>query len=41
VYMLENNKFIGLRPFVEGSIIKSPIFPELKVAVKDVFEDLA
>ena len=37
VYTLVNNEFIGLKPQVEGENIKSPLFPELTIAVEDVF----
>jgi Uma2 family endonuclease len=37
VYTLVNNEFIGLKPQVEGEKIKSPLFPELTIAVEDVF----
>jgi Uma2 family endonuclease len=37
VYTLVNNEFIGLKPQVEGENIKSPLFPELTIAIEDVF----
>jgi Uma2 family endonuclease len=37
VYTLINNEFIGLKPQVEGENIKSPLFPELEIALEDVF----
>jgi Uma2 family endonuclease len=37
VYTLVNNEFIGLKPQVEGENIKSPLFPELNIAIEDVF----
>jgi len=37
VYTLINNEFIGLKPQVEGENIKSPLFPELVIALEDVF----
>ena len=37
VYTLRNGQYIGLKPFTEGEIITSPLFPDLKVAVDDVF----
>ncbi len=37
VYCLKDGQYIGLKPFVEGQIIESILFPELKVAVDDVF----
>ncbi len=37
VYSLQNETYIGLKPFTEGEIIKSPLFPQMKMAVTDVF----
>jgi len=37
VYTLINKEFIGLKPQVEGENIKSPLFPELVIALEDVF----
>jgi Uma2 family endonuclease len=37
IYTLINNEFIGLKPQVEGENIKSPLFPELDIALEDVF----
>jgi Uma2 family endonuclease len=37
VYTLINHEFIGLKPQVEGENIKSPLFPELEIALEDVF----
>jgi Uma2 family endonuclease len=37
VYTLVNGEFIGLKPQVEGENIKSLLFPELNIAVEDVF----
>jgi Uma2 family endonuclease len=37
VYTLVNNEFIGLKPQVEGENIKSLLFPELTIAIEDVF----
>lgn len=39
VYTLVNGKFIGLKPQTEGENIQSPLFPDLKVAIVDVFEN--
>jgi Uma2 family endonuclease len=39
VYTLQNGKYIGLPPQTEGENIQSPLFPEMQIAVKDVFED--
>jgi Uma2 family endonuclease len=40
IYILENERYIGLKPFLEDSKIISPTFPKLKVSVKKVFEIL-
>jgi Uma2 family endonuclease len=37
VYTLRDGIYIGLKPQIEGNIIESPLFPDLKVAVDDVF----
>jgi Uma2 family endonuclease len=37
VYTLRNEEYIGLKPFSVGEIIKSPLFPEMKITVEDVF----
>ncbi len=37
VYSLINEEYIGSKPFSEGEIIKSPLFPEMKIAVEEVF----
>jgi len=37
VYTLRDGIYIGLKPFTEGEIIISPLFPDMKVAVDDVF----
>lgn len=39
VYVLRNRKYIGLKPFTEEDIISSPLFPELRFEVKEVFEE--
>lgn len=38
IYTLQNGKYIGMKPFSEGQTISSPLFPDLKIAVDDVFE---
>ena len=40
IYVIENERYIGLKPYHEDSKIVSPTFPELKVSVKKVFEIL-
>ena len=37
VYSLQNNKYIGLKPFSDDADIKSILFPEIKVNLMDVF----
>jgi Uma2 family endonuclease len=37
VYTLRNGEYVGLKPLVEGENIKSPLFPELNIAVEDIF----
>jgi len=39
VYTLVNEKYIGLPPQTEGENIQSPLFPDLKVAIIDIFEN--
>ncbi len=38
VYTLQNNKYIGLKPFTVGEVIESPLFLDMKIAVADVFD---
>ena len=38
VYILQDGKYLGLKPFIEDDEISSALFPELKFAVKEVFE---
>lgn len=40
VYVLKNEKYIGLAPFPSGTKIQSKTFPDLIVNVDDVFRDL-
>ena len=37
IYTLKNNEFIGLKPQSVDENIYSPLFPELKIALDDVF----
>jgi Uma2 family endonuclease len=37
VYTLKDNEYIGLPPQTDGENIKSPLFPELNIALEDVF----
>ena len=37
LYVLENGKFVGLRPYVEDMVIESTLFPQLKINVEEVF----
>lgn len=38
VYTLKDGEYVGLKPFSEGEIIKSILFPEMKINVEDVFK---
>lgn len=38
IYVLKDNKFIGLKPIVENSKLESPTFPNLKFPVKSIFK---
>lgn len=40
IYVLQDGKYIGLKPFIEDSHVQSAIFPELNFLVKDIFENL-
>jgi Uma2 family endonuclease len=37
IYTLQNGVYIGLKPLVDGEIVKSLLFPEIKISVKDIF----
>ena len=37
VYILQNDKYIGLKPYTEDEKIKSTLFPELEFNVADIF----
>jgi Uma2 family endonuclease len=37
IFVLENGKYIGLKPYSEEEILKSPLFPELEVDVNRIF----
>jgi Uma2 family endonuclease len=37
IYTLKKGEYIGQKPLVEGENIKSPLFPELNIAVEDIF----
>ena len=37
IYTLFDGKYIGLKPFTEGEKIESPLFPEMDIALEDVF----
>ncbi len=39
VYNLQNGKYIGLKPCIEGSKITSPLFPELDFEIEKIFEN--
>ena len=38
IYVLENEKFIGLKPFTTDNVIKSPTFEDLVFPVKNIFD---
>ena len=38
VYVLKDDKFIGLKPNTEDCKIQSPTFPKLKFEVKNIFK---
>jgi Uma2 family endonuclease len=38
IYVLKENKFIGLKPIVESGRLESPTFPSLKFSVKNIFK---
>ncbi|MDI9311672.1 MAG: Uma2 family endonuclease [Limnohabitans sp.] len=40
IYILRDGIYIGLKPFSEGQIISSPLFPDLKLEVEKVFENI-
>ena len=40
VYSLQNSLYVGLKPFTIGEIIDSPLFPDLKVEVDEIFEGI-
>lgn len=39
IYVLKENKFIGLKPVIETGKIESPTFPNLKFSVKNIFKE--
>lgn len=38
IYVLNENKFVGLKPIVESGKLESPTFPTLKFSVKNIFK---
>ena len=38
IYILENGKYIGLKPFIEDFKIQSHIFPEFSFELKEIFD---
>jgi Uma2 family endonuclease len=38
LYVLKDNKFIGLKPIVESGKLESPTFPDLKFPIKNIFK---
>ena len=39
IYVLENDRYIGLKPYAEGQFIESKCLPGLKVEVTEIFKD--
>jgi len=39
VYHLHEGQYVGLRPFIEGDVIQCVLFPDLKVAVNELFRN--
>jgi len=39
VYTLQNGKYIGLKPSIEGSKITSPLYPDLDFEIEKIFEN--
>ena len=37
VYRLQDGVYVGSKPFSEGETIESPLFPDMKIAVDEVF----
>ena len=37
IFVLQNNKYIGIKPLIIDSKLQSPSFPDLKFAVKKIF----
>ena len=38
IFVLQDGKYVGLKPVIEDSKLQSPTFPELKFKVKKIFE---
>lgn len=38
IFVLQNDKYIGIKPLIEDSKLQSPTFPNLKFAVKKIFK---
>jgi Uma2 family endonuclease len=38
IYVLQNEKYIGIKALIEDSKLQSPTFPDLKFAVKKIFK---
>lgn len=38
VYTLQNGQYVGLRPVTLGQMVNSPLFPQLKIEVDEVFD---
>ncbi len=40
VYTLMDGKYIGLPPCSEGETVRSPLFPEMQIAVSEIFRNV-
>lgn len=40
IYTLQDGQYVGLRPFVEDMEIESPLFPNLKIDVQEIFGNI-
>ncbi len=39
-FALQDRKYVGIKPYVEGQLIRSTLFPGLKIRVNDIFRKL-
>ena len=40
IFVLQEGKYIGLKPIIEDEILGSTTFPDLKFPAKDIFDKL-